>query len=86
MKEFINTMFGFLVMGLMAYGSFKFVIYAKGIECNKWGGVFHWTTGCVMETNGVRITLADYKEAQAASITKPIPTNANINLGIIKEQ
>lgn len=82
MKSFISTMFALLFCGLTGYGIFRFLIYVERVECEKWGGSYHWTTHCIMEKDGVRITLADYKKAQAASITKPITTNSNITLGI----
>ena len=61
---------------LIVYGS----IYISKKECKKWGGDYDWAAGCLMEYQSKTVTLEDYKELVKVELSKPVPTNANINL------
>ena len=50
-------------------------------ECSQWNGTWHWSTGCIIEYRDKKLTLNDYKEVVKAELSKPIPTNVNVNLG-----
>ena len=73
---------GLLVIVAVFYGIFKMGIYWGTQECVRWGGEYHWSTGCIMEVDGARVALADYKQIQYASVAKPIPTNQNMNVSM----
>ena len=71
-----------LIMGTIVLVLFKGHTYLGSQECARWGGEYHWSTGCLMELDGVRVTLSDYKQIQYASVAKPIPTNQNMNVSM----
>lgn len=77
-----ETIAGLLVMVAISYGAFKIGIYWGAQECSRWGGEYHWSTGCVMELDGARVTLHDFKQIQYESVAKPIPTNQNMNVSM----
>ena len=72
------TMIGLLVLGIwvLVYGG----IYMSKKECKKWGGDYDWAAGCLMEYQGKTVVLEDYKELVKVELSKPVPTNTNINL------
>lgn len=72
--SFVGT-FAFIIW-LIVYGS----IYMSKKECKKWGGDYDWATGCLMEYQGKTVMLEDYKELVKIELSKPVPTNTNINL------
>jgi hypothetical protein len=80
MDELVHDIFVLLVMLAIPYGIFKFTTYANAKECAKWGGDYHWTSGCLMEIDGQIMPLEDYKQVIKTQYMKPIPTNTNINL------
>jgi len=74
----VFTMIGLLVLGIwvLVYGG----IYMSKKECKKWGGDYDWAAGCLMEYQGKTVMLEDYKELVKVELSKPVPTNTNINL------
>ena len=72
--SFIGT-FAFFIW-LIVYGG----IYMSKKECKKWGGDYDWAAGCLMEYQGRTVVLEDYKELVKVELSKPVPTNTNINL------
>lgn len=74
----VFTMIGLLVLGIwvLVYGG----IYMSKKECIKWGGDYDWAAGCLMEYQGRTVVLEDYKELVKVELSKPVPTNTNINL------
>lgn len=71
--SFIGT-FAFFIW-LIIYGTF----YISKRECKKWGGDYDWAAGCFMEYQGKTVVLEDYKELVKVELSKPVPTNTNIN-------
>ncbi len=67
--------FAFIIW-LIVYGCF----YISKKECKKWGGDYDWAAGCLMEYQGRTVVLEDYKELVKVELSKPVPTNTNINL------
>ena len=79
MTEFIT---GLIIIGTIFYGAFLLCTRAGRLECDQWGGSYNWASGCLVNIEGQQMTLSDYREIVKVNYTKPVPTNANINLGL----
>jgi len=80
---FIIVVFGVMFVIFTIYGSISGIqALLESKECKIWGGKYAISTGCLMKIDNKLITLNDYRRINVASITKPIETNANVNVNI----
>ena len=82
----MDTLFDFfaslLSVCFVLYMIFIGVTRMQRLECDRYGGDYHWSTGCLIKYEEKLVPLSIYKHAISVQITKPVPTNSNINLNL----
>lgn len=82
-SPFILAVFGIMFVIFTICGSVSGIqALLESKECKVWGGKYTIATGCLMKIDNKLITLNDYQRISVASITKPIGTNANVNVNM----
>ena len=82
MDTFFDFIATILSLGFVLYMIFVGVTRMSKLECDRYGGDYHWSTGCLMKYEEKLVPLSIYKQVISVQITKPVPTNSNINLNL----